>query len=127
MGTSQAVITVLVAVLGGSLASLITAYATRPKTKAEAQNLNAAASVSVSADVREWSLMFVKRAEQAELRADAAEKRADAAEQKVDDLETRFILAYGYMRSLREDMRRHNLKPASPPPELELYWNGAHE
>jgi hypothetical protein len=66
MGTNQAVITILVAVLGGSLASLTTAYATRPKTKAEAQNLNAAAGVSISADIREWSQMFVKRTEAAE-------------------------------------------------------------
>jgi folate-dependent phosphoribosylglycinamide formyltransferase PurN len=125
MSTSQAVITVLVAVLGGSLASLITAYATRPKTKAEAQNLNAAAGVSISADIREWSQMFVSRTEAAERRADQAEHRANEAESKVDDIEARLILVYGYVRSLREEMKRHALTPPPPPPELEHYWNGS--
>lgn len=128
--------TLILALLGGSLSgvgvSLVSNVLQRPKTKAEADNLNAAASVSVSADAREWTRIFMERTDSAEHRADVAERRADVAERRaevaehrVDEVETGLIECYGYVRKLHEIMRRHSVPPPPLPARLEALWRGS--
>lgn len=134
--SNNVITTGLIVLLSSVPVSLITAYFARPKTKAEAENLQASTSVSVSGDARAWSQMFVERTQAAEVRSDKAEERARRAEERVDEVEARatqaeerneerFILMYGYVRKLRQEMRDNNLTPSAPPPELEVYWNGS--
>lgn len=145
MTTAQVVLTGILAIFAGAGGSAIAAYFAKPKTKAEADQLNAAASVSLSADARAWAQTFADAARAAETRADAAEHRADEAEAKAeeadrkavaagrhadlleenyDHIESLVIQGYGYVRKLQEEIRRLGGTPTSPPAELEALWSG---
>jgi hypothetical protein len=111
-----------VAVLVAAITSLASGWARRPKTRAEAGNLNATARVGVSADNREWAELFVQRANAAELRADRAEHRADEAERRADEVEEGLIACYGYVRQLRDEIRRLDGQVPPLPARLETLW-----
>jgi methyl-accepting chemotaxis protein len=136
----------LIGALGGALGSVLRSWLARPKTRAEADKLNAAATVSISADARQWASTFAERADRAERRADQAEHRADEAEHradeaehradqaedrarqaevKADNVETNLIRTYSYVRQLRETIVRLHGTPPAPPPELEALWRDA--
>lgn len=125
MDANAAAAVALIGALAGAFGSVARQWLVRPKTKAEADNLNAAATVSVSSDNREWAQLFERRADAAEKRADQAEHRADEAETKADSVEANLIRCYGYVRSLRDEIRRLNGTPPPPPPELEALWRGS--
>jgi hypothetical protein len=119
----------LVAVLVAAVTSLASGWARRPKTRAEAGNLNATARVGVSADNREWAELFVQRANAAEARADRAEHRAEDAEHRADEVEHRadeleagLVACYGYVRQLRDEIRRLDGKVPPLPARLETLW-----
>lgn len=122
MTLSQIVITCLVGIFGGAGGSLISGLLSKPKTRAEADQLQTAASVSVSAEAREWARDFATRAERAEQRAEHAEARADLAEERVDELEGNLIECYGYVRQLREQVRQLGKQPPPLPARLEALW-----
>jgi len=145
MDVSQVVITALIAVFGGAGASFIAALAARPKTTAEAEQLNAAASVSVSADARAWAKEFADRtaaaesradraedrAQRAEEHADEAERKADAAEAHAERLEVRadeqqaaLVECWLYVRKLHDQVRSHDETPIPVPPTLQRLWQG---
>jgi predicted cobalt transporter CbtA len=122
----------LIGALGGAFGSVMRSWWARPKTRAEAENLNAAATVSISSEAREWASAFASRADAAERRADAAEHRADEAERRADRaeehveiVEANLIRTYGYVRALRDEIRRLNGTPPPPPPELEALWRNS--
>lgn len=122
MGVSQVVIPGLISLLGLVFSSLVAAWLARPKTKAEADNLNAAASVSVSADAREWARDFAQRAERAEERAIHAEQRAETADERCDELEAGLIECYHLVRQMRDHYRQHGETPPALPVRLEALW-----
>jgi hypothetical protein len=137
MDANLAAAIALIGALSGALGSVVRSWLLRPRTKAQADQLTAAATVSVSSDNREWAQMFERRADgaerradqaehradEAEHRADQAEHRADQAEQAVDQLEARMIVAWRYVRSLRETMQTGGLTPPPMPFELEGLWH----
>lgn len=139
MDANLAAAVALIGALAGAFGSVIRQYLVRPKTRAEADQLNAAATVSISADAREWASKFAERADaaerradqaehradEAEHRADQAEHRADQAETKVDNVEALLVKCYGYVRGQRDEIRRLGGTPAPLPPELEALWRDA--
>lgn len=132
MDVNLAAAVALVGALSGALGSLARSWLARPKTRAEADNLNAAATVSISADAREWASTFAeradraeRRADQAEHRADQAERRADAAETAADNTQALIVKCYGYVRSLHAEIRDLGGTPPPPPAELETLWRGS--
>lgn len=143
MDVNLAAAAALIGALSGAFASLARSWIARPKTQAEADNLNAAATVSISADAREWASTFADRADRAERRADQAEHRADEAEHRADQAERRadqaehradsaetsadnaqalIVKCYGYVRGLHAEIRDLGGTPPAPPPELEALW-----
>lgn len=124
MDANAIVLVLLCGALSGVGASLIANIAQRPRTRAEADNLTSAASVSVSADAREWTRIFLARADAAEKRSDAAEARADVAERRVDEVESSLIECYGYVRKLHERLRQLGEPPPTLPQRLEALWLG---
>lgn len=143
MDVNVAAAMALIGALSGAFGSLARSWLARPKTKAEADNLNAAATVSLSAESREWASTFADRADRAERRADQAEHRADEAEHRADQAERRadqaehradaaettadnaqalVVKCYGYVRGLHAEIRRLGGTPPSPPSELEALW-----
>lgn len=89
----------LAAIFAGSIASVITAWVARPKTRAEATAANSSASVGISGDARQWAQFHADRAERAEIKADIAEKRLDA-------LERHFGLLVTYNQRLQAEVQR---------------------
>lgn len=129
MDVNLAAAVALLSAIFGALGSVIRSVLIRPKTRAEADQLNAAATVSISQEAREWAVRFAERADAAERRADAAEHHADAAEHRAEQaeqhtelVEANLIKTYGYARSLRETIVRLGGTPPPPPPELERMW-----
>lgn len=129
MDANAIVAALLAGSLSGVAAALITGVLARPKTRAEADNLNAAASVSVSSDARAWTRIFMERADSAEHRADdaehkaeEAEHRAQAAEIRADEVESGLIECYGYVRKLHDRLRQLGDTPPPLPPRLEALW-----
>lgn len=116
----------IVAVLVAAAISGVGAYFAQPKTRAEAGQLEAAASVSISAEAREWTRIMVARAAAAEARADAAETKADRVEEHADEIEAALIECYGYVRTLRELVRANGGTPPALPVKLEALWRGRH-
>lgn len=129
VATSDVVTPAIVAILVAALTSGIGAYFARPKTKAEADQLNAAASVSMSAEAREWTRVFMARANQAEERANRAEEqaiqadeRAGRAEERADEIEAALVESYNYVRSLRDEVARLGGRKIPAPLKLEALW-----
>ena len=122
MTISSAVVIAFLSIFGGAGASLIAGWLARPKTRAEADQVQTAAEVSVSQEAREWARDFGARADRAEQRAEHAEQRADDAEERVDELEAVLIECYGYVRSLREVIRQSGKTPPPLPLRLEALW-----
>lgn len=77
---------VLAAAVTGALATLVTGWLARPKTKADAQAVKVTADVAMSSEAREWAVLWMKKAEDAEHKAEEAEKRIDELERRVDRL-----------------------------------------
>lgn len=106
---------VVAALIGGVVSvvtTLLTGYLGRPKTKADARAVNLTADVSVSADAREWALLWMKKAED-------AEQRATHAEERMDELEERLETWVRYARALsREVERLRGLIPEGGRPDL---------
>lgn len=125
MTLSQAVITGVLAVFAGAGASLIQGWLNKPRSDAEAANLQVAGEVSVSAESREWARDFAARAKGAEDRAEHAEQRAEKAEERVDELEAGLIECYGYVRKLRDHYRQHGETAPALPVRLEALWRNA--
>lgn len=133
---NSAVLAAIISAAVAVISSLVVAVASRPKTRAETDQLKAAASVSVSADAREWAQTFIDQADKALKRADQAEEEADHAQndaaiarqtadkatEKVDELESVLIECYGYVRTLRDIIRRHDDQPPPLPRRLEALW-----
>jgi hypothetical protein len=124
------VTTLIVALFGGAIASLIAGYFARPKTKGEAAQANANATVSLSADAREWAQLWMGKAEAADVRAQAAEKRADEANEKAEAaedhatrLDSKLAAAVVYMRALQQEINRHGGRVPEPPFILRDMWN----
>lgn len=121
---SDVVTPAIVAIVVAAVTSGVGAYFARPKTRAEADNLNATASVSMSAEARQWTQVFVQDAAEAKARAKAAEDRAEAAEKRADEIESGLIECYGYVRQLREQYRALGQVPPPLPVRLEALWRG---
>jgi predicted nucleic acid-binding protein len=119
---SDIVTPAIIAIVVAAVTSGVGAYFARPRTRAEADNLNATASVSMSAEARQWTQVFVQEAADAKLRAKAAEDRAEAAEQRVDELEAGLIDCYHLVRQMRDHYRRHDETPPALPVRLEALW-----
>jgi folate-dependent phosphoribosylglycinamide formyltransferase PurN len=126
MTISQAVITGILAIFAGAGGSLVSGFLRRPKTRAEADNLETAGVVSMSAEAREWARDFAAGARQAQERAEAAEVRAEKADNRVDELEASLIECYGYVRQLREQIRQLGNQPPPLPSRLEVLWENGH-
>lgn len=133
MTLSELVVTGILAIFGGAGASLVAGLLAKPKTKAEARQLQKAGEVAVSAEAREWARDFARRTEHAEQRAVAADQRAEAAEHRAetaeqraevrcDELESSLIECYGYVRLLREQIRHLGEQPPPLPVRLEALW-----
>lgn len=117
--------TLIVALFGGAIASLIAGYFARPKTKGEAAQANANATVSLSADAREWAQLWMTKAGEAEKKAEAAEEKAQDAEDRLDEAEARLTgldnkmaAAVAYMKVLKDEINRHDGHVPDPPPIL---------
>lgn len=119
---ADVVLPAIIAICVAAATSAVGAYFAQPKTKAEADQLNAAASVSLSAEAREWTSVFVARANAAEARATKAEEKAEAAEHRTDEIESALIEGYGYFRQLREEIVRLGGRDVPPPVRLEALW-----
>lgn len=115
MGLSEVVVTGILALFGGAGASLIAGWLAKPKTKAEAQQLQAAGEVALSGEAREWARQFAGRTSH-------AEERAERAEGRVDELEAALIECYGYVRQLRDHYRERGETPPPLPVRLEALW-----
>ena len=115
----------IVAILVAAGTSLVGAWFAKPKTRAEADNLNAAASVSMSAEAREWTRLFVDRANAAEADALEAKAKAEAAEERADEFEVALVEAYGYFRQLRQDVVALGGPDRQPPVRLEALWRAS--
>lgn len=116
------VTTLLLALIGGVGASLVAGYFARPKTKGEAAQANANATVSLSADAREWAQLWMTKADEAqkeakEARAEAHEtsERLDDAEERVTELDNRMSASIVYMDTLRTEIVRLGGHPPQPP------------
>ncbi len=116
------VTTLIVALFGGAIASLIAGYFARPKTKGEAAQANANATVSLSADAREWATLWMGKADAADTRARVAEEKADHAEDRVDEadgkiaeLDNKLSAAVAYMAVLRNEIGILGGHPPEPP------------
>lgn len=121
--TSSDVVTpAIIAIVVAAVTSGVGAYFARPKTRAEADNLNATATVSMSAEARQWTQVFVQDAADAKSRAKAAEDRAEAAENRADEIEAGLVECYGYVRLLREELRGLGKTPPALPARLEALW-----
>jgi len=121
--TGQTIVTVLLAVVGGAGASIITGLFGMPQVRAGAKATEATGEVAISGDAREWAKTFADRAERAEARADKADERADAVEQELEDckqrceaVETRLDNWMAYARRLQVALERQNIA-VPPPPE----------
>ena len=113
------ILTAVLTVVGGIVASIIAAFNIRPKVKAEASAATTGGDVAVSTDAREWVREFRADAQEARQRATSAEKRAEEAEDRIDALERRFD---ALIKSLME--HRSALSVFTPdlpplPPEIE--------
>lgn len=122
--------TLIIALFGGAIAALIAGYFARPKTKGEAAQANANATVSLSSDAREWATLWMGKAEKADERARAAEARAeeaidkaDAAEDHAALLDNQMAASVHYMRTLQEEIVRLGGTVPSPPYVLRDLWN----
>lgn len=129
---SAQIVTIIVAVIAATGASLITALSTRPKISAEAKAANAGSQVSISADARAWAETFQKRADQADAKASAAELKAEEADERADQaeksarecqrrmntLESRLNDAVDYMFRLQAQIRHLDGTPEPPPSSL---------
>lgn len=119
MNVTQAVLTLLLAAITGTGASLVGAYFQRPKTRAEAQQTTVAAEVSMSADARAWVAQAMDRVRAAEVRADAAEVKADRAERRMEEIERASTAATRLLTrrvaQLEKALSEHDI--AVPPPE----------
>ncbi len=128
---SAQVFTILLAVIAAVGASLVTGILARPKTKADADAVRTSAQVAVSADSREWVLLWMGRATAAEEKAEHAEKAADtaqaeateakerarAAEQHVTLLTAEVVALRDYCRGLMTVMESAGMT-VPPPPEV---------
>lgn len=122
--------TLIVALFGGAIAALIAGYFARPKTKGEAAQANANATVSLSADAREWAQLWMTKADEAqkeakEARAEAHEAnlKADDAEDRVTELDSKMAAAVFYMRTLRDEIERKGGTVPEPPHVLRDMWD----
>lgn len=130
--SSDQILALLVAIVGGVGASLVTGMLSRPKVKAEAGSLHATGETTISGDARAWAAQFAEqakaageRAEKSDAKAKAAELRAERAEEKADDvserldsLEVKLIAFVNYTTQLQGEIRRLNGYPPSPPAAL---------
>jgi hypothetical protein len=57
-----------------------------------------------------------------EHRAEDAEHRADEVERRADELEAGLVACYGYVRQLRDEIRRLDGKVPPLPARLETLW-----
>lgn len=137
---NSTVVAALISALVAVGTSVFVGLMARPKTRAEANQLNTAASVSVSADTRAWAQTIIDQAntavERAEHRADEAEEEAEAAHrdaaqarveartasERVDELEGMMIEAYGWWRRQTEELRTSGVAVLPLPPRLEALW-----
>lgn len=126
--------TLLVALFGGAAASLVAGYFARPKTKGEAAQANANATVSLSSDAREWATLWMTKAEKADERAEQAEKRADEANDKAEAaedhatiLDSKLAAAVVYMRTLQQEINRAGGHVPEPPFILREMWESAND
>lgn len=88
---TSTVATVIGAAIAGTGASIATGLLTRPRTKAQANNEDAAADekrvladLSMSKEAREWVAQAMQRVTAAERTADAERAKADKEEAKAD-------------------------------------------
>lgn len=132
---------ILSALGAGAIASLITGYFSKPKTKAEADQAKVVSDVSLSADAREWAQLWMKRSEDAQAEATAAKTDADTAHaesrglrEQIQDLETQIegleALVAGYMAWWREVTRVwKRIRPSADLPKVPAVvqdWIDAH-
>lgn len=111
----------LIALFSGAAASLVAGYFSRPKTRSEAKQADANASVSLSADAREWAQLWMKKAEAAERKADEAERRTDEAEVRIDNLESTLTAFILYTKKLQQEINKLGGHVPLPPPNLQKY------
>lgn len=122
LNSSDVVTPAIIAIIVAAVTSGVGAYFARPKTRAEADNLNATATVSMSAEARQWTQVFAQETAAAKATAKAAEDRAEAAETRIDELETGLIECYHLVRQMRDHYREHGETPPALPVRLEALW-----
>lgn len=105
------ILTVILAVIAATGASLMTGLLTRPKMSAEAKAVSAGGEVALSTDARAWAETFRQQAERAEKKADEAERRCDALEQRMNA----FV---PYALTLQRQVRTLGGNPVEPPAAL---------
>lgn len=102
---------VIVAVIAGSGAAFVTGWLARPKTKADAQAVAATASVGLSADAREWAVLWMGKAQEAEDRAAKAERRCDAIEAHLDAVTAALVSHIRRLEAQIGDLGGEDLPP----------------
>lgn len=124
MGNPE-ILTVILAVIAATGASLATGLLTRPKMSAEAKAATAGGEVALSTDARAWAETFRQETAKAVIKAQAAEVRADQAEEearalavRVSELERRMNAVVAYVFTLQGQVRQAGQTPVEPPADL---------
>lgn len=115
---SPEILTVIVAVIAATGASLVTGLLQRPKMNAEATAARSGGEVSLSADARAWADTFRQQANEASERARSAEVKAQEAEERCDAMDRKIDAFLDYTLTLQSQLRAADLTPAPPPPLL---------
>lgn len=121
--SSDQIVTLLVAVMAGAGASLVTGFFGMPQMRAGAKSTKATGEVSISGDAREWAKTFADRADRSDARALAAEQDAaevkeklEECEDRCDALEARLDNWQAYAARLQRDLEAQGIA-VPPPPE----------
>lgn len=121
--SGQTIITVLLAVVAGSGASIITGLFTMPQVKAGAKTTRAEGEVAISGDAREWAKTFAEQAAKADKRADEAEDELEVVKRELRDckiqceeLSTRLDNWQAYAVRMQVTLKAQGIA-VPPPPE----------
>ena len=114
----------LIALFGGSIASIAAGFFSRPKTRAEATQADASASVSLSADAREWAQLWMKKAEDAEARARIEAAKVEEVEARLDRLERILSIALKHLKEHRNVIAQLDGELPDLPDDLKEHVGG---